>query len=64
MPSPSVKFRIESSRRNSICLFNDRRSFCASSTSFSLRLAGIRIRRRARGSAMLLNAPPQRQLWT
>jgi hypothetical protein len=53
-----VSFRIARSRRNSICRLRERRSCCASSTIFALRLAGMRIRRRAFGSEGGLGMAP------
>jgi hypothetical protein len=53
-----VSFRIARSRRNSICRLSERCSCCASSTIFALRLAGMRIRSRAFGSAGGLGMGP------
>jgi hypothetical protein len=46
-----LSFRIARSRRNSICRLSERCSCCASSRIFALRLAGMRMRSRAFGSA-------------
>jgi hypothetical protein len=56
--SPLVSFRIARSRRNSICRLSERCSCCASSAIFALRLAGMRIRSRACGSAGGLGMRP------
>jgi hypothetical protein len=53
-----ASFRIARSRRNSICRLSERCSCCASSTIFALRLAGMRIRSRAFGSADGLGMAP------
>ena len=54
--SPFVSSRRERSSRYSIWRFSERCSRWASSASFALRLAGMRIRRRARGSLMRLGS--------
>jgi hypothetical protein len=57
-----ASFRIARSRRNSICRLSERCSCCASSRIFALRLAGMRIRSRAFGSAGGLGMGPTREV--